>query len=161
MSSLAGASGVTIETRGDALLRADEDLLEQVVIGLVGNAVKYTPRGGRITISADAGADTGAITVADTGRGIDSADLPRVFDQFWRADVSRSRGGFGMGLAIGREFISAMGGTLAVASEPGLGTTVTIVLPVAHSAPTPGATGASPSSGATLPGDRAVARSGD
>jgi signal transduction histidine kinase len=152
MGSLAAAGGITIETHGDAVLRADEDLVEQVVIGLVGNAVKHTPRGGRITISADAGADTGSITVADTGSGIDSTHLPRVFEQFWRADVSRTRGGFGLGLAIGREFISAMGGTLTVASEPGLGTTVTILLPVARAAAT---------SVPVHETDGAVARAGD
>lgn len=130
-SGSAEAVGVTLHTSGteDTLLAADPRRLRQAVGNLVSNALRYTPPGGRITLSGRI-ADDGQveIAVADTGTGISADDLPHVFDRFWRADPSRSRetGGSGLGLAIVRQITEAHGGTVAVTSPPGLGATFTL-----------------------------------
>jgi two-component system sensor histidine kinase BaeS len=95
------------------------------------NAVRYTPPGGTVTLTArEDGPDT-VIAVADTGTGIAADDLPHVFDRFWRADRSRSRrtGGSGLGLAVVKKIVTAHGGTVAAASPAGAGITVTVRLP--------------------------------
>jgi two-component system phosphate regulon sensor histidine kinase PhoR len=110
---------------------ADPDRLAQVLSNLVRNAINYTPEGGVVSIRVT-DADTGhvQIAVSDTGIGIAGDDLNHIFERFYRADGSRTRatGGFGLGLAIGRELVEAMGGSLAATSEPGLGSTFTISL---------------------------------
>jgi signal transduction histidine kinase len=102
---------------------ADYDRLMQVFINLLSNAVKYTDSGG-VTLSADSG-DAGhyTVTVADTGAGIGEAELPRIFDRFYRADTSRTRstGGSGIGLSIAAAIVSAHGGRITAASEAGKG----------------------------------------
>jgi two-component system, OmpR family, sensor histidine kinase BaeS len=106
--------------------------LRQIVGNLVSNAVRHTPPGGQVAVRCDVeGADL-VITVADTGTGIAPADLPRVFDRFWRADDSRARstGGSGLGLAISRKLAEAHGGTITVASTPGEGSVFTVRLPL-------------------------------
>lgn len=110
---------------------ADPDRLSQVLSNLVRNAINYTPEGGVVSMRVDsAGADRVQIAVSDTGIGIAADDLNHIFERFYRADGSRTRatGGFGLGLAIGRELVEAMGGSLAATSEPGLGSTFTISL---------------------------------
>lgn len=105
---------------------ADPDRLSQVMSNLVRNAINYTPAGGVVSIRAEAtDADRVLIAVSDTGIGISSEDLEHVFDRFYRTDGSRARasGGFGLGLAIARELVEAMGGSLTATSEPGLGST--------------------------------------
>ncbi|GIF23934.1 two-component system sensor histidine kinase BaeS [Actinoplanes tereljensis] len=116
-----------IEVDGEPVVAADAVRLRQLVGNLVSNGIRYTPRGGSVTV----GAKGATITVRDTGVGIAPADLPRIFDRFWRADESRSRstGGSGLGLAIARKLAEAHGGTIEVASTPGEGTTFTIQLP--------------------------------
>jgi signal transduction histidine kinase len=125
----AHAAGVhlSVAVDGDPVLAADAVRLRQVVGNLVSNGIRYTPRGGSVTV----GASGSEITVRDTGVGIAAADLPRIFDRFWRADESRSRstGGSGLGLAIARKLAEAHGGSIEVASIPGVGTTFTIRLP--------------------------------
>jgi two-component system phosphate regulon sensor histidine kinase PhoR len=114
---------------------ADRDRLAQVLINLVDNAVKYTPEGGRVTVSARAGADGRVeVAVADTGIGIPPADLPRVTERFYRVDKARSRelGGTGLGLAIVKHLVLAHGGELRIESEPGRGTTVRVTLASRH-----------------------------
>ncbi len=101
---------------------------------LVSNAVRHTPRGGRVTLRAyavDAGGGTVLVEVADTGSGIPARDLPHVFDRFWRAEKSRSRrtGGSGLGLAIVRKLVEAHGGTVEAASTEGEGSTFVLRLP--------------------------------
>ncbi len=110
---------------------ADRDRLGQVLINLLDNAVKFTPEGGRITLSARAAEGRVTIAVADTGIGIAPADLGRVFERFYRVDRSRDRreGGTGLGLAIAKHLTQAMGGAIEVASEPGSGTTFRVILP--------------------------------
>jgi two-component system sensor histidine kinase BaeS len=125
----AGSAPVRLETSvdGDPVVRADPVRLRQVVGNLVANAIRYTPSGGTVTVSAV----RSTITVRDTGIGISGDDLPRVFDRFWRADESRSRatGGSGLGLAITRKLVEAHGGTIEVASVLGEGTVFTVHLP--------------------------------
>jgi two-component system, OmpR family, phosphate regulon sensor histidine kinase PhoR len=132
-------------------LYADPDRVEQVLVNLIDNAVKYTPPGGRVTVGARVGhpnvrvtQEDGAvpvgwveIDVADTGAGVPRSDLPRLTERFYRVDKARSRelGGTGLGLAIVKHIVQAHGGTLRIDSELGKGTRVCIYWPVA----TPGA----------------------
>lgn len=113
---------------------ADRQRLTQVVLNLVRNATTYTPAGGIVSISLRPdGPDRVALVVADTGIGIAQEDLDRIFDRFYRTDASRARtsGGFGLGLAIVRDLVTAMGGTIAVDSTVGEGSTFTVTLAVA------------------------------
>ena len=110
---------------------ADPDRLAQVLSNLVRNAINYTPEGGVVSIRLEEGGpERVELAVSDTGVGIASEDLPRVFERFFRADTSRSRnsGGFGLGLSIAKELIEAMGGGMTATSEPGLGSTFRITL---------------------------------
>jgi two-component system sensor histidine kinase BaeS len=117
---------------GDPVLNADPVRLRQVAGNLVSNAIRYTPAGGTVTVSAAAEADELVIAVRDTGIGIAAEDLPKIFERFWRADSSRSRatGGTGLGLPIARKLAEAHGGTLTATSRPGQGTTMTLRLPL-------------------------------
>jgi len=113
-------------------LFADYDRLDQVLCNLIGNALRYTPSGGSISLTAQAQTQGVCITVTDTGTGIPAADLPYIFDRFWKGDRSRRREGVGsgLGLAIARQLVRAHNGTIRVDSHPGTGTTFTIELPV-------------------------------
>ncbi len=128
MQPLAETGGVTIVGEGDALAFADPDILDQVLVGLVGNALKHTPAGGTIRLVAASRDSQCAIAVIDTGEGIAHGELPYVFDRFWRSDDVRTAGGFGLGLGICREHVEAMNGTIAIRSALGEGTTVEILL---------------------------------
>ncbi len=149
---------------GPLMAQADGDRLREVLLNLVENAVKFTPTEGTITLAAHPGAArrTVALEVRDTGTGIPPEALPHVFDRFYRADFARVRApqstsGSGLGLSIAKSLIEAQGGIIAVASELGHGTTVTITLPSApvrtlspqHDALT--LTGSSPSDAVTQP----------
>jgi two-component system phosphate regulon sensor histidine kinase PhoR len=111
---------------------ADPDQIEQVVVNLVDNAIKYTHAGGRVCVSAERRPDDIAVHVADTGIGIMSHDLPRIFERFYRVDKARSRqsGGTGLGLSIVKNIVEAHGGTVTVESEMNHGSTFTFTLPV-------------------------------
>jgi signal transduction histidine kinase len=110
--------------------------LRQLFLNLITNAIKYTPRGGRVELSLSqrVGHEI-AFTVRDTGIGISAVDLPHVFDRFWRADRARSRaserGGFGLGLAICQWIAQAHGGRVNVQSRLGRGSAFTVTLPLA------------------------------
>jgi signal transduction histidine kinase len=113
-------------------LRHDPVRIGQVVANLVGNAIKFTPRGGRVEVHVRSDADGGAtITVADTGIGIEPAELPRIFDRFFRGSgASEARGsGSGLGLAIVRSIVEMHGGSVTVESRLGTGTTFRVTLP--------------------------------
>ncbi|GAA2828415.1 sensor histidine kinase [Crossiella cryophila] len=129
----ADAAGVHLESTvdGDPELWADPVRLRQALGNLVANAVRHTPAGGRVTVTAHAEPEAVLFQVADTGSGISPEHLPQVFDRFWRAEKSRSRqsGGSGLGLAIVRQLAQAHGGTVTAASEPGAGSTFTLRLP--------------------------------
>jgi two-component system phosphate regulon sensor histidine kinase PhoR len=115
----------------DVAVWADADALRQVLDNLVDNAIKYTPNGGRITVRWSVAADTVSFEVEDTGVGIPAADLPRVFERFYRVDKARSRavGGTGLGLAIVKHLVQAMKGQVRVHSTVGKGTTFRVTLP--------------------------------
>ncbi|MBE7190952.1 MAG: HAMP domain-containing protein [Gordonia polyisoprenivorans] len=118
-----------------ATIHADADRIGQILGNLLDNALRHTPPGGRVTI-ATAPADTGiAITITDTGRGIDPHHLPHIFDRFYRADTARTRttgSGSGIGLTIARALAHAHGGTLHADSDgPGHGARFTLWLPAA------------------------------
>jgi signal transduction histidine kinase len=110
---------------------ADHDRLSQVLMNLVRNAITYTPDGGIVSIQLAAAGDARvALTVEDTGIGIEREDLDRIFERFYRTDASRSRltGGFGLGLAISRDLVEAMGGTIEAESRVGSGSRFTVML---------------------------------
>jgi signal transduction histidine kinase/ActR/RegA family two-component response regulator len=125
---------VTFERpRTPCLLGADSVRLRQVLWNLLSNAVKFTPGGGRVWLAMDQIGDRITLHVGDTGRGIDPAFLPHVFERFRQADSSTTRehGGLGLGLAIVRHLTEMHGGTVSVASEGlGKGSVFTVVLPV-------------------------------
>jgi two-component system OmpR family sensor kinase/two-component system sensor histidine kinase BaeS len=110
---------------------ADRRRITQVLGNLLTNALRHTPGGGCVTLSAVASEGMVRVTVADTGRGIPSEDLPYIFERFWRGDKSRSRaaGGTGLGLAIARQFVEMHGGTISVESTPGQGSKFWFTLP--------------------------------
>ncbi|SKA09753.1 Signal transduction histidine kinase [Marinactinospora thermotolerans DSM 45154] len=129
----AETAGVELSARlsGDLTLVADRGRLLQAVGNLVGNALRHTPAGGRVTVTARGAGEAVVIEVADTGEGIAPEHLPHVFDRFWRAEKSRNRrtGGSGLGLAIVRNLAELHGGTAEVAAEPGRGAVFTLRLP--------------------------------
>ena len=129
-----GGLTLTLPALDNAIVMGDRTRLRQLLLNLVTNAIKYTPKGGRVEVSATRRPhDEIAIAVRDTGIGIAATDLPHVFDRFWRADRVRSRsserGGFGLGLSISQWIVQAHGGTLSVQSRLGRGSVFTVVLP--------------------------------
>ncbi|MNS29823.1 Alkaline phosphatase synthesis sensor protein PhoR [compost metagenome] len=122
-------------------LSGDPQRLTQVLLNLVGNAIKFTPEGGRIAVTLDRDEGHLAIRVTDTGIGIAEADLPRLFKPFSQLDVgnTRSTTGTGLGLSIAKALVEAHSGQIGVESEPGRGSTFWVRLPLA---PPPGDGGA-------------------
>lgn len=112
-------------------LAASRDQIEQVIVNLVDNAIKYTAEGGSVCVEATREDSKVTITVSDTGIGIMQQDLPRIFERFYRVDKARSResGGTGLGLSIVKNIIEAHGGDVKVSSEFNRGSSFTIVLP--------------------------------
>jgi anti-sigma regulatory factor (Ser/Thr protein kinase) len=115
----------------------DEDRLGQLIGNLVSNAIKFTPPGGRVTVTMQAVVDYAVVTVTDTGIGIPEADLPHIFERFYRSAgvTSRAIQGSGLGLTISKAIVDAHGGTISAESEPGRGTTFRIRLPLRRAAP--------------------------
>lgn len=115
----------------NTVVEGDPDRLQQLLLILVDNALKHTPPGGHVTVSARGHGREVEIDVADTGEGIAPEHLPRLFDRFYRVDSARGRlhGGTGLGLAIARSLVEAHGGHLTVASVVGSGTTITVHIP--------------------------------
>ena len=135
-AELASAKGISVSTdlgSNSIVVDGDETALRRLLLILVDNAVKYTPAGGHVDVRLAVLGDDALIRISDTGIGIAAADLPHVFDRFWRADKVRSRatGGTGLGLAIARWIVNRHGGTIAVLSELGAGSTFTVTLPLA------------------------------
>jgi signal transduction histidine kinase len=122
---------IRISDSGD-LVMGDRPYLIRVFDNLIGNAVKYSPQGSPIDVRIKPnGARDVEVSVTDHGRGIDPADLPHVFDEFWRAKSSSDHSGSGIGLFIVKKIVDAHGGSTSIQSEPGAGTTVRVTLPVA------------------------------
>lgn len=116
-----------------AVVRGDRDRLKQVFLNLVANAIQYTPHGGDIFVSLSRVGDQARVIIRDTGPGIPAADLPHIFDRFYRAEKSRTRSqtsGFGLGLSIAQWIIEQHGGQIKVESKEGQGTTFVIWLNV-------------------------------
>jgi len=134
---VASAAGVILEValpNGLPAVPGDGDRLLQVFTNLVDNAIKFTPRGGKVWIEAAQDQDEVRVIVRDTGRGLSSEEISRVFDRFYQVDSSRSGGekhGAGLGLAIARELAEAHGGRINVRSTPGRGAEFVVHLPLA------------------------------
>ena len=114
-------------------VNGDRDRLKQVFINLVANAIQYTPQGGDVYISLEHIKDQARVIVRDTGPGIPAEDLPHIFERFYRAEKSRTRGrstGFGLGLSIANWIVEKHGGRIEVVSREGKGTTFAIWLPL-------------------------------
>jgi len=122
---------IGLEGAGNVRLQADQDLLLQLVLNLLDNALKHTGRGGQVTVGWGADDGLAQLWVRDTGVGIAAEHLGRVFDRFYRVDKARSRseGGAGLGLSISRWIVEAHGGRISVESSPGQGATFTVALP--------------------------------
>jgi signal transduction histidine kinase len=117
------------DCEGLPLVNIDARLIERVFENLIENALRFTPRGGTITIGCRV--DGGAVEteIRDSGKGIDPRDLPQVFDRFYRARDSEKFGGSGLGLAIVKRILQLHGSDISVSSRPGTGTTFTFSLP--------------------------------
>jgi signal transduction histidine kinase len=139
--ALAERRGVELEvgTFEEGAVLGDPTLLHQLLMIVLDNAVKFTPQGGRVKLSAAAPGAQAEVVVEDTGIGIGAEQLPHIFERFYRGDPARGRGdgaqGAGLGLAIARWIADAHGAQLLVASEPGKGTRVTIRFPPVVSSP--------------------------
>jgi heavy metal sensor kinase len=137
IASMAAARDVQLEVHVQpAVVRGDPDRLREAISNVLTNAVRYNVRQGQVRLALTRAGGHATITVADTGIGIGSADLARIFEPFFRADPARSRdvGGAGLGLAVTRAILERHGGRITCDSTPGRGTTVTILIPVVETA---------------------------
>ena len=124
----AGKVELAVEANEVSDVCADADRLAQVLANLISNALRHTPPGGRVVLSAQPVPGGITISVTDTGSGIPPSVLPHVFERSVRADAARSGRGAGLGLSIVRSLVEAMGGTVGIESTPGAGTTITFML---------------------------------
>lgn len=133
MQPLAERAGVRLSVDAPADLppvRADSGQIGRVLTNLVHNALKFTPEGGAVTLGAAPVGDAIALSVTDTGVGIEEHEVGRVFERFYKTDRARATGGTGLGLAIAKHIVQAHGGTIVAASEgAGRGSTFTLTLP--------------------------------
>lgn len=130
------AQGVTVQTVGPATLPpvpADPERMQQVLFNLLTNALRHTPAGGTITVEISDTATGVTLAVCDTGSGIAPADLPHIFDRYWRANADSGHSS-GLGLAIARQLVRAQGGEIGVESQPGQGSRFWVTLPRAAAA---------------------------
>ncbi len=138
VEALAGQRDITLQENhtGNPYVIGDPTLLEQVVLVLLDNAIKYNQPGGSIDVRTAVKNERVLLEVQDSGIGITAEHLPYLGERFYRADKARSRaaGGTGLGLSIARSIASTHGGQLTLTSQPGQGTTATLVLPLAHEA---------------------------
>jgi two-component system, OmpR family, phosphate regulon sensor histidine kinase PhoR len=133
--ALARQQQLLVDSSPPLTVWADEEALDQILENLLDNAVKYTPEGGTIRVSWKAEGSNMHLEVSDTGIGIPAADLPRIFERFYRVDKARSRevGGTGLGLSIVKHLLQGMRGSVRAVSQPGRGTTFTVILPLSRS----------------------------
>jgi heavy metal sensor kinase len=128
----AGVKNITLEcdSPGDVVCRGDQELLRRLVLNLLDNAIRYTPPGGTVSARLEAGDGNLRLQVADTGVGIPPEAARHIFERFYRGDQARSRqnGGFGLGLSIVKWIAESHRGTVELSSQPGAGTTFTVLL---------------------------------
>jgi two-component system OmpR family sensor kinase len=135
---------ITFTAAGPAPVSGDEDRVMQVLRNVVGNAMQHTPPDAAVHVSVGPASDPDPpawlVEIRDEGPGISDADRPHVFERFWRGDQSRSRntGGSGLGLSIAAAIVTAHGGAIGLAGEPGAGTRVWFTMPSALGAGKPG-----------------------
>jgi len=132
MRTQAERAGLTLQVDSSPdlpLIRADLPRLEQVLVNLIHNAVKFTPPGGEVRLSVSPEGQLVRFSVQDTGPGIPADDLPRIFERFYRVDRSRSGGGTGLGLSIARHLVEAHGGKIWAESREGEGSTFLFTIP--------------------------------
>jgi heavy metal sensor kinase len=110
-------------------LRGDTPMIQRMISNLIDNAIKYTPSGGMARVTVSKNRDRVIVTIKDTGVGVSQAELPRIFERFYRCDHSRSHPGIGLGLSLARAVARAHGGDIEVASAPNQGSIFTITLP--------------------------------
>jgi len=137
LAAAANARGIAVhnEVPAEVCVHADARRLEQMLLNLVGNAIKFNRKGGAVIISHERANERNRIKVADTGEGIPSEHLARVFERFYRVDRAREAGGTGLGLAIVKHLARAHGGEASADSKPGEGSTFIIELPAAVNEP--------------------------
>lgn len=135
VTPLAQDRGITLSlapAKAPVSVEADPNRLQQVLLILLDNALKYTPAGGQVRVQVARHGNEATLAVSDSGEGISAEHLARLFDRFYRVDTARSRaqGGAGLGLAIARSLVSAHHGQLSLSSQPGAGTTALVRLPL-------------------------------
>lgn len=128
---------LTLVAPEDVVVTGDYDLLKQMVLNVVDNAIKFTPGGGRVALTLIRQGDQAIIEVSDSGRGIPEVHLPRVMEPFYKADASRgaASGGAGLGLAIVKQIVELHNGQVEIQSQEGVGTLVSVGLPASSAAP--------------------------
>jgi signal transduction histidine kinase len=137
---VAEENGVTIAAPGppSVVIRADRDKISRVIMNLVHNAIKFSPRGGQVQVAASGEGEGEWVTLAvrDSGPGIPAGEVDRIFDKFHQVKRNRGRGGAGsgLGLPISRQLVEMHGGRLTVESAVGQGSTFTVVLPLSAQA---------------------------
>jgi two-component system phosphate regulon sensor histidine kinase PhoR len=129
LADRAGLELLTDVAGGLKQVSADAQRIEQVLVNLIHNSIKFTPAGGRITVGARAKTKGLEVFVTDTGIGIAPDDLPRIFERFYKADKARTSGGTGLGLAIAKHIVQAHGGEIRADSPPGAGAIFSFTLP--------------------------------
>jgi two-component system, OmpR family, sensor kinase len=128
------AQRISVDRLEPAIVHGDSERLQQMLLILLDNALKYTPSEGSVSVELVRESGTALVMVRDTGVGIDPEDLPHVFERFYRADPARSRdpGGTGLGLPIAHWIAGQHGGSIELESNPGSGTTAIVRLPLAE-----------------------------